>query len=95
MPQARQRIERAATYSPDRLKVLGAAFDEAWASIAGNFSDAAVAQSARTSLANIILSLPRGEIDDAEQIKAAALRVMAAGDRDGLMIERTAEGELT
>jgi hypothetical protein len=88
MTQALQRIERATTYSPDRLKVLGTAFDEAWASIAGNFSEAA-AKTARMSLATIILSLPRSEIDDAERIKTAALRVMAVGDRDGFPIEPT------
>ena len=47
MTQAFQRIERAASYSPDRLKVLGNAFDGAWASIAGNFDDEAAAKSAR------------------------------------------------
>ena len=39
MTQALQRIELAASYSPDRLTVLGNAFDGAWASIASNFDD--------------------------------------------------------
>jgi hypothetical protein len=35
---ARKLIDGAA-YGPDALKALGQAFDEAWASIAGNFGD--------------------------------------------------------
>lgn len=83
MTQALQRIELAASYSPDRLTVLGNAFDGAWASIASNFDDEAAAKSARMTLASIILSLARSEIDDAERVKTAALHIMAVGDRDG------------
>ena len=35
------------------------------------------------TLASIILSLARSEIDDAERVKTAALHIMAVGDRDG------------
>jgi hypothetical protein len=63
--------------------VLGNAFDGAWASIAGNLDGEAATKLARMTLANIILSLARSEIDDAQQIKTAALRVMAVGKRDG------------
>jgi len=36
--KARRLIDGAA-YGPNALKALGQAFDEAWASIAGNFGD--------------------------------------------------------
>ena len=82
MTKTHQLFTKATTYGPDRLKVLGTAFDGAWASIAGNFGDEPAAKTARTTLASIILSLPHSEIDDAERIKNAALRVMAIGYRD-------------
>ena len=67
-----------ATYGPERLKVLGRAFDRAWQSIAGDFGDApAEVDAARTALAKVILSLPSSDIDNAERIKDAALEVMA------------------
>jgi hypothetical protein len=72
MTRAYQRIERAASYSPDQLKVLGNAFDEPWASIAGNFDDEVTAKSARMALANIILSLPQSEFGDAGRIMSGA-----------------------
>jgi hypothetical protein len=74
----------SATYSPERLTVLRNAFDRAWQEIAGNFglgSPAAI-DSARTTLANVILSLPCSEIDDADRIKETAIRVMAARYRN-------------
>ena len=71
-----------AMYGPERLKVLGSAFDCAWHSIAGDFGDApADVDAARTALAKVILNLPSSEIDDAERIKNTALQVMAAGYR--------------
>ena len=76
-----------ATYDPVRLKVLGRAFDLAWQSIAGDVGEApADVNAARTALAKVILNLPCSEIDDAERISDAALRVMASGYRSGAMI---------
>ena len=83
MTKVHQLFSKTTTYGPAQLKVLGTAFDGAWASIAGRFGDKPSAETARTTLANIILSLPYSEIDDAEGIKTAALGVMAVGYRDG------------
>ena len=80
MPDVHRLLTTASSYTPDRLKVLGHAFDAAWATIA---SDTPVApadvEAARTALARVIVSLPCSETDDAERIKHAALQVMAAG----------------
>jgi len=82
MTNVHQLFARRETYSPDTLQVLGKAFDRAWQSVAGNFGDApAEVHAARTTLANIILSLPCSETDDAERIKNAALAIMAVGYR--------------
>ena len=60
------------------LKIDCQAFEEAWASIAGNFgNDPATIEAARLKLANIILSFPHDEIRDAEQIKRSSLQIMA------------------
>jgi hypothetical protein len=84
MAEVHQLYRARMTYSPDRLKVLGIAFDRAWESIAGNFGDGSHdIEAARTALANVILSLPCGELDDVERIKNAAVNVMAVGYRNG------------
>jgi hypothetical protein len=75
--RAKQLIEGGA-YGPEALKIVCQAFGEAWASIAGNFgNDPATIETARLKLANIILSFPRNEIKDAEQIKRSSLKIMA------------------
>jgi hypothetical protein len=63
----------SASFGPDALKVIGQAFDAAWASTAGNFTDGASAQSARLQLADIILSIADDGSRDAEAIKLRAL----------------------
>ena len=81
--EARQRISNA-SYSPEALKVLGQAFDEAWEDIAGNFGGNALAvQAARLKLANIMLDLGATSSDDPERIKNAALKIMARDLRTG------------
>jgi hypothetical protein len=82
MTKVRQLFDQAPTYGPERLKVLGRAFDLAWQSLAGNFGEAPTdIDSARAILASVILSLPVTEMDSAERIKTAALEVLAAGYR--------------
>jgi hypothetical protein len=57
--KARRLIDGAA-YGPDALKALGQAFDEARASIAGNFGDdASDIERARLKLATALLSVAR------------------------------------
>ncbi len=56
--KAKHLIE-SASYGPEALKIVWRAFDEAWASIAGNFgNDPAAIEAARLKLAKIILSFP-------------------------------------
>ena len=70
-------IQDAASYSPEQLKALGKAFDDAWKQLAPTVSKRAEAiESARLKLANAILGaakvLPTGT---GEQIKDEALRM--------------------
>jgi hypothetical protein len=76
--KARELIE-GASYGPEALKAIGRAFDEAWASIAGNFSDDQVA-TARLRLANALLAVARNNSRDVETMKREALdRMRLAG----------------
>ena len=72
--KARELIE-GASYGPEALKAIGRAFDEAWASIAGNFSDDQVA-AARQRLANALLAVARNNSRDVETMKREALERM-------------------
>ena len=77
--KARRLIDGAA-YGPNALKALGQAFDEAWASIAGNFGDdASDIERARLKLATALLSVASEDSRDVEVLKKAALQVMALG----------------
>jgi hypothetical protein len=66
-----------ASFGPDALKVIGRAFDEAWVSIAGNFSAEQTA-AARLRLANAVLSVADEDSRDVEALKQRALEVMRA-----------------
>lgn len=67
MSKVHQLFSRGTSYSPHRLKVLGSAFDRAWQEIEHAFARGSPASidAARTTLANVILSLPCSEMDDA------------------------------
>ena len=79
--KARRLIDGAA-YGPNALKALGQAFDEAWASIAGNFGDdGSDIERARLKLATALLSVASEDSRDVEVLKKAALQVMALGYR--------------
>ena len=69
--KARELIE-GASYGPEALKAIGRAFDEAWASIAGNFRDDQIA-AARLRLANALLAVARDHSRDVEVMKREAL----------------------
>jgi hypothetical protein len=61
---------------------MGQAFDEAWASIAGNFEENPLAiEVARLKLANAMLSVAHENSRDVEALKNAALKAMALAYR--------------
>ena len=67
----------SASFSPDALKVITQAFDDAWDELAPSVSARADAiEAARLSLANIVLSLARdGPSYDAPLLTQEAVRV--------------------
>jgi hypothetical protein len=72
--KARKLIGDAA-FGPERLKVIGQAFDDAWEAIAGNFAnDAQTVETARLKLATIMLELAKNADLGGEQLKLAAIR---------------------
>jgi hypothetical protein len=80
--KARELIE-GATYGPETLKVIGKAFDDAWSEISGHFANHGLqAQSARLRLAHAVLSVARDDSRDPDELKNAALQVMAMNYRD-------------
>jgi hypothetical protein len=75
-----RRLINGAAYGPNALKALGQAFDEVWASIAGNFGDdPSDIERARLKLATALLSVASEDSRDVEVLKKAALQVMALG----------------
>jgi hypothetical protein len=68
---------------PDALKIIGEAFELAWADIAGNFSYApAEVEAARLRLATALLSVASENSRDVQTLKIAALQRMARQHRD-------------
>jgi hypothetical protein len=76
--QARRLLD-AASLGPDALKVAGQAFDEAWASIADQFTDPVQIEAARLKLAGAILSVATDDSRDIEPLKRAGLDVFGRG----------------
>ena len=75
--RARQKIDVAA-FGPEALKVIGQAFDAAWAEIADNFGgDPLAVEAARLKLADALLSIANEDSRDVEVLKRAALQRMA------------------
>jgi hypothetical protein len=75
--KARQLID-GASFGPEALKAVGAAFDAAWSEIAGNFGDDPTdVENARLRLANALLSIADEDSRDVEVLKRAALQRMA------------------
>ena len=72
-----------ASFGPEALKVIGEAFDAAWAEIAGNFAnDPAEIDEALYKLATALLSVASEDSRDVEALKKAALQRMALDYRD-------------
>jgi hypothetical protein len=75
--KARQIID-GASFGPEALKAIGAAFDAAWAEIAGNFgNDQMDIEKARLRLAKALLSIANEDSHDVMVLKRAALQRMA------------------
>jgi hypothetical protein len=83
--KARQLI-MGASFGPETLKVIGQAFDEAWADIAGNFgSNPLEIEAARLKLANAVLSAASEASRDPEALKRSGLETMALNYRSRAM----------
>jgi len=78
--KARHLIE-GATFGPEALKVIGKAFDDAWAEIGSQF-DIQQAQLVRLRLARALLSVAREDSRDPDELKNAALQTLALNYRD-------------
>ena len=78
--KARRLIESSA-YGPETLEVLYKALDDGWAEIASHFAEEDHAH-ARMRLAHALLAVGREDSKDPEQLKNAALQVMALSYRD-------------
>ena len=75
MTEARRLID-GASFGPEALKAIGAAFEAAWAEIAGNFGDdAADIEKARLRLAKAMLSVATTEESrNVDALKRGALQ---------------------
>jgi hypothetical protein len=74
--EARRLVDTAA-FGPDTLEVLGRAFDEAWATIEGQFGCDQSREAARVRLAVALLSIADADSRDVEALKRTALEAMA------------------
>ena len=75
--KARHAID-GAPFGPDAMKVIGQAFDEAWAQIATFFgNDPLMIEGARLTLADAILSVASDESRDVGELKRAGIQAMA------------------
>jgi hypothetical protein len=75
---ARNLLARAtSSFAPPALGVIGQAFDEAWAEIAGRYSGAQQIEAARLKLATILLTLATNDSRDVDGLKQAALAQLA------------------
>jgi hypothetical protein len=75
--KARQLIEGAA-FGPEALKVVGEAFDKAWARISANYgSDPTDIEKGRLRLAEAMLSVAAEDSRDVEALRRGALEAMA------------------
>ena len=71
-----RKIIAGADFDPAALKVIGQAFDEAWADVAANFEGKRSIEAARLKLANIVLTVARTEgHHDASTLKNTAVHI--------------------
>jgi hypothetical protein len=75
--KARHLID-GASFGPEAVKAIGAAFDAAWAEISANFgNDPVDLEKARLRLAKAVLSIANEDSRDVVVLKRAALQRMA------------------
>jgi hypothetical protein len=80
-----RRLIDGATFGPETLKVMGEAFDLAWAEIAKNFgSGTTQIENARLRLAEAMISVTTEGAKDVAALKAGALQAMAMDYRSGI-----------
>lgn len=77
--KARSLLEHA-TFEPETLTAIFAAFDKAWLEIADRFPENA--DEMRTRLAHAMLVVAREDSRDVERLKNEALQVVALAFRD-------------
>jgi hypothetical protein len=77
--KARRLIE-GSDFSPETLKVIYRAFDEAWAEVSHHFGEDRHAHE-RKRLAHAVLAIAREDSMDVDQLKADALQVYALSYR--------------
>ena len=76
------KILAGCTYSPETLKIISKAFDDAWADIAEHFAgDAGRAAAARERLAHAVLIVATNASHESGPIKGMALQLMALSYR--------------
>jgi hypothetical protein len=72
-----RRLIGSASYGPDQLRAMFAAFDGAWEVIAADIGDdPAAIESTRVKLAKLILSLASDDNLEPERLKDTALRLL-------------------
>jgi len=76
------KILAGCTYGPETLRIIGKAFDDAWADIAVHFAgDTGRAEAARERLAHAVLVAAMEDSRDPGPIKTMALQIMALSYR--------------
>jgi hypothetical protein len=78
-----RRLIDGASFGPATLKVIGQAFDAAWAEIAGHFGPSQV-EDARLRLAEALLSIANEDSTDVAALKIGALQAMALDYKSGI-----------
>jgi hypothetical protein len=77
-----RQIVRAASFGPDVLKVIFKAFDDAWSDIAPRMStDPVAVESARMSLATIVLGVANADAVAPDGLRKMAVAVFCAKHR--------------
>jgi hypothetical protein len=72
-----RRLLEGSVVDPERLAVLGKAFDEAWTSVSHLYATASEIEEARIELAQSVLAVAAFHGDDVEALKRNALANMA------------------
>lgn len=73
-----RRLVEGASFGPEVVEVVTAAFDAAWSEISSNFGpDPQDIEAARERLAEAVLSVANEEASDVEALKTGALQAMA------------------